>query len=156
MFTVKDGARSLKFSGKKLADSSSWREGSNRWIEFELYRTDSGSFILARVGVSLIYHSASCELVNRYHLVECSVTELERDAVPCPECRATLEAPVVFPEKYRHWAMVADNPYSVLEALYKEDQNGTRYLTRVADRLLRDAARRDPEIESVYRVEFIP
>ena len=60
MFEVKDGARTLQFSGKLLGESSSYRPNSNRWIEFRLYRTQSGSYVLSRIGVSLIYHGAAC------------------------------------------------------------------------------------------------
>jgi len=44
----------------------------------------------------------------------------------------------------------------VLEALYKYDQSGARYLTNVAQRLLEDASDLDKGIDSIYRVEIIP
>jgi hypothetical protein len=44
----------------------------------------------------------------------------------------------------------------VLEALYKYDDGGARYLTRVAERLLEDASDVDSGIEAVYRIELIP
>jgi hypothetical protein len=44
----------------------------------------------------------------------------------------------------------------VLEALYKYDQGGARYLTKVAERLLEDAASKDKGIEKMYRIELIP
>ena len=56
MFEVKDGSRTLQFKGRLLAESSSWRRGSTRWIEFALYRTENGSYVLSRIGVSLIFH----------------------------------------------------------------------------------------------------
>ena len=59
MFEVKDSARTLQFSGKLLSESSSWRRDSTRWIEFALYKTDNGSYVLSRIGVSIIYHGAS-------------------------------------------------------------------------------------------------
>jgi hypothetical protein len=63
---------------------------------------------------------------------------------------------MVFPEKYRYWAQVSDDPDAVLEALYKYDQGGARYLTNVAQRLLDEASAVDPSIEAIYRVEVIP
>lgn len=156
MYEVKDGSRTLKFSGKILGSSSSWRTGSTRWIEFSLYRTDSGSYILSRVGVSLVFHGAACPLVKRYGLIEGPVDSLSTDAIPCDECKPSLELPVVFPEKYRNWAQVSDDPEAVLEALYKYDNSGSRYLTNVAQRLLEEASEIDPKVESVYRVEMIP
>ncbi len=156
MHEVKDGSRTLQFSGKLLAESSSWRRGSYRWIEFKLYKTDNGSYILSRVGVSLIFHGAACPLVKRYSLDEAPSSVLEKDALPCEECSPTRSVEVVFPEKYRHWAQVSEEPTPVLDALYKYDAGGARYLTNVAQRLLEDASDLDRGIESVYRIELIP
>lgn len=156
MYEVKDGTRTLQFQGTLLAKSSSWRRGSTRWIEFELYRTESGSYILSRVGVSTVYHGAACSLVKRYGLTESGFTSLGDNAIPCEECRPTSEADLVFPEKHRYWAQVSEEAEAVLEALYKYDQGGARYLTNVAQRLLEEASEKDENIESVYRIELIP
>lgn len=154
MYQVKDGPRTLQFEGRLLGESTSWRPGSFRWIEFALYKTDGGSYVLARTGVSLVYHVASCPLVGRYGLQESDVDDLRDNAIPCPECSPTLYAPVVFPEKYRHWALVTEEADAVLEALYKYDDN-SRYLTKVAERLLEQASAKDPEIDLAYRIEVI-
>jgi hypothetical protein len=156
MYEVKDGSRTLQFNGLQLGKSSSHRRGSTRWIEFELYRTESGQYVLSRVGVSLVFHGAACPLVKRYGLLELSASDLHRDALPCEECNPTDEAEMVFPEKYRYWAQVSEDPDAVLDALYKYDQGGARYLTNVAQRLLEDASEQDERIEKVYRVEMIP
>lgn len=156
MYSVKDGDRTLQFNGTALARSSSERKGAYRWIEFELYQTESGSYVLSRVGVSLIYHGAACSLVLRYGLKEASTSELRPEATPCEECRPDKSIDLVFPEKYRHWAQVSDRPEAVVEALHKYDDNGARYLTGVAQRLLKDASRVDSEIARVYNVEIVP
>ena len=62
----------------------------------------------------------------------------------------------MFPEKPRYWAQVSEEPDAVLEALYKYDQGGARYLTKVAERLLEDASVIDGKIEKMYKVEVIP
>jgi hypothetical protein len=156
VFEVKDSARTLQFNGRLLSESSSWRRGSTRWIEFELYKTENGSYILSRIGVSIIFHGAACPLVKRYALTEVNADELTEDALSCEECNASRSAVMVFPEKYRYWAQVSDEPDAVLEALYKQDASGARYLTKVAERLLQDAADVDKGIESIYKVELIP
>jgi hypothetical protein len=153
---VKDGSRTLQFNGKLLGKSSSKRNDSTRWIEFELYKTDSGSYILSRIGVSLIFHGAACALVRRYSLSEASALTLQKNALPCAECNPTYELDLVFPEKYRHWAQVSEEPGAVLDALYKYDDNGTRYLTNVAQRLLEEASKRDQAIAEIYDIEIIP
>jgi len=156
MFEVKDGSRTLQFKGRLLGESSSWRRGSTRWIEFELYRTENGSYILSRIGVSLVFHGAACPLVKRYALTEETSDVLSKDALPCEECNPIKTLPIVFPEKYRHWAQVSEDPRPVLDALYKYDQGGARYLTNVAQRLLERAATLDEKIDSLYRIEMIP
>lgn len=156
MFEVKDGSRTLQFNGRLLSESSSWRRGSTRWIEFALYRTENGSYILSRIGVSLVYHGAACPLVKRYGLVEELSDVLEKDALSCEICNPTRTLPIVFPEKYRYWAQVSDDAKPVLDALYKYDQGGARYLTNVAQRLLEKAANNDENIDAIYRVEMIP
>lgn len=156
MHEVRDGSRTLQFNGRLLGQSSSWRRGSNRWIEFKLYRTENGSYVLSRVGVSLVYHGAACPLVKRYNLVESESDDLRDGALPCEECLPSSALPVVFPEKDRTWAQVSDEPEPVLDALYKYDSGGARYLTNVAQRLLEMASSADDRIDRVYRVEMIP
>lgn len=155
MLQVKDGNRTLQFEGTLLGESSSRRPGSFRWIEFKLYRTQGGAYVLSRVGVSLIYHTGACPLVRRYGLQEVETEELRNNAMPCDECSPTLDAPVAFPEKYRFWAAVTEDAEAVLDSLYKYDDNNSRYLTKVAERLLEQAAAEDADIDLAYRFETI-
>lgn len=156
MIEVRDGARTLQFDGSLLGESSSHKRGSTRWIEFKLYRTESGSYILSRVGVSLVFHGAACPLVKRYGLQEISVEAVSDLSIPCEECYPTEEAELVFPEKNRYWAQVSEEPTAVLDALYKYDDGGARYLTNVAQRLLEEASKSDDKIASIYKIEIIP
>ena len=156
MYEVKDGSRILQFSGRLLGESSSKRGDSTRWIEFKLYKTENGKYILSRVGVSVVFHSSTCPLVKRYGLTEAHPTDIKNDALPCEECLPERDLPIVFPEKERTWAQVSDEADPVLDALYKYDQNGARYLTYVAQRLLEQASEADENIDRVYKVEMIP
>lgn len=156
MISVKDGARTLQFNGRLLGKSSSWRRDSVRWIEFELYKTESGSYILSRVGVSNVFHGSACPLVKRYGLSETNYENLVEGAIPCEECRPDDSVELVFPEKHRYWAQVSEEAAAVLDALYKYDAGGARYLTNVAQRLLEEAAKIDSNIADIYRIEVIP
>jgi hypothetical protein len=156
MLEVRDGARTLQFNGTLLGESTSWKKGSTRWIEFKLYKTESGSYILSRVGVSLIFHGSTCPLVKRYGLQEIECQELRSDALPCEECCPDHSAALVFPEKSRYWAQVSEEATAVLDALYKYDDGGARYLTNVAQRLLDTAGKADQNISNIYKVEIIP
>ena len=157
MKQVRDGSRILQFEGSLIGTSTSWRRGSHRWVEFNLYRTDeTGVYILARTGVSLLYHYPECDVVSRNKLKEAPASELHKDAVPCPQCRPdTINFPIVCPERDRHWAQVCDDAESVLESLMKYDEAGSHYLTFVAKRLLEDASEHDQDIASAYRVQTI-
>ena len=156
MHEVKDGSRTLQFNGRLLGESTSWRRGSTRWIEFKLYKTENGSYILSRIGVSTVFHSPTCSLVKRYGLKEGIVDDLRDDAIPCEECNPSFDMPIIFPETDRNWAQVSEDPEPVLDALYKYDSGGARYLTNVAQRLLERAALNDEKIDSIYRIEMIP
>jgi hypothetical protein len=156
MFEVKDGNRTLHFSGKLLGKSSSKRYHSTRWVEFELYKTESGSYILSRVGVSIIYHGAACSLVGKYGLIEKPFELLEDRSIPCEECQPDDSLDLIFPEKYRYWAQISDKPDAVIEALYKYTDSGARYLTTVAKKLLQEASRFDSDIAKIYNVEIVP
>ena len=155
MHEVKDGNRTLQFNGKLLAESSSWRRGSYRWIEFKLYKTDNGSYILSRIGASLIFHSSVCSLVSKYGLNEVNLESISHNAEPCEQCNPDFDMPLLFPEKYRYWAQVSEEPAPVIDALYKFDAAGARYLTHVARTLLEDASKTDAGLDRVYKVERI-
>lgn len=156
MFEVKDGSRTLQFNGALLAESSSWRKDSTRWIEFKLYRTESGSYILSRIGVSIIFHGAACPLVKKYGLQEAPVSTLTDESLACPDCMPDESTDLIFPEKNRYWAQVSEGSEAVLDALYKYDDGGARYLTNVAQRLLERASDNDRNIFEIYSVEIIP
>jgi hypothetical protein len=157
MKQVRDGSRILQFEGRLIGTSTSWRRGSNRWVEFSLYKTDeTGVYILSRTGISLLYHYPECDVVERNKLREEPASELSRDAIPCPECHPDrANFPLVCPEKPRHWAQVCDDALSVVESLTKYDETGSRYLTFVAKRLLEDASEVDDDIADVYQVQTI-
>ena len=87
---------------------------------------------------------------------EADIKSLHKDAIPCEECYPDESVKLVFPESYRYWAQVSEDPKAVLEALYKYDVGGARYLTNVAQRLLEVASKKDKGIDSIYRIEIIP
>lgn len=151
-YQVRDGDRTLEFTGVLLAESTSQRRGNSRWIEFELYRTRAGSYVLARVGCSVVFHAQGCGLVSQYRL---KTGELHPQATPCDNCNPGYNEEVLYPEKMRYWAQVMEQPAAVLEALMKYDSDGARYLTNVAQRLLAAASEGDPKIAQAYRVEHV-
>lgn len=156
MHRIKDGARILEFEGELLSTSSSRKNGSLRWVEFELYRTLSGSYVISRTGHSMMYHSGECEVTARNSIKPQFREALTASSVPCVECQPESNtSPEIFPERPRHWALVTDTPDGVVDALYKYDSQDARYLTHVARILIEIAAEKDSAIDRAYRVERI-
>lgn len=51
---------SLEFSGELLADVSSWKdEDQPRWHEIRIFRTDTGRYVVERVGRSVVVAEAN-------------------------------------------------------------------------------------------------
>jgi len=158
MYEVKDNKRTIKFDGVLLAFSTSFRHGVKRWIEFGLYRTVGGSYVLSRVGETHLYHDPECAVAQRNGLTVIPQPALREGSVPCDVChpeRMRGEDQMVSPEMPRYWAQVSETAEAVVDSLYKYDEAGARYLTGVAERLLEEASAVDPQIENAYRVETI-
>jgi hypothetical protein len=155
MYEVRDNKRTLKFDGVLLAFSTSFRPGVKRWIEFGLYKTTGGSYILSRVGETHLFHEPECAVAERNGLTKIPREALREGSMPCDFCHPEVGTGLVSPEMPRYWAQVSDTAEAVVDNLYKYDEAGARYLTGVAERLLEEASTRDSEIETAYRVETI-
>ncbi|UDL16784.1 hypothetical protein SEA_ATUIN_91 [Arthrobacter phage Atuin] len=167
-FAVQAGIQLLKFDGIKLASSSSQFGRKPRWVEFELYRTTRGDYIVSRVGYSLFYHAADCYTVTRNNLEPVDGLSLSSAYIPCPKCKPNLTpdgvlprtphgAPQgvpdeVYPETPRRAGWRCFEASGVVNSLMKEDDNGTEYLTNVARRLLVEAAKLDRNISDAFYV----
>lgn len=151
-FEVSDGMRTLRFDGTLISTSDSHRHGAQRWVEFSLYRTRGGSYVLSRIGRSLLFHRPDCDIVHRNNL---EVGAVPPGGAPCDGCRPTPHGEVVCPERPRFWAVPYPTPEGVLIALHKRDATGAAYLTRVAQRLAERAAEVDPAFARVWHVQFL-
>lgn len=155
-FSVRDSVRTLEFVGQKLAESSSREPYKPRWVEFELFVTSKGQYIISRIGKSILYHADSCPIVTRNRLSAVDGSELPDFYIPCSECRPSrIDIDGVFPETPRYWAQHCGTAKGVVEALMQYDKNGTEYLTHVACELLEDAGNFDPKIKQAFLVNVI-
>jgi hypothetical protein len=157
MYEVKNNNhRVIKFDGVLLAFSTSYRPGAPRWIEFSLYRTTGGTYVLSRVGETRVFHTLGCTLTERGGLRPIPRAALNEGSVPCNICHPEHAVDdEVAPELPRYWAQTSESPEGIIEGLYKYDESGSRYLTGVAERLLMEAAELDEELAEAYRVERI-
>lgn len=61
---VRDRERVLTFAGIVLAESSSRKHGAYRWTELRLYRTVSDTYVLEKIGRSIVTHVPSCSAIR--------------------------------------------------------------------------------------------
>jgi hypothetical protein len=156
VYEVQDGTRTFKFEGVLLALATSYRPGIKRWVEFSLYRTVGGHYVLSRIGETTLYHMTTCEVAHRNGLRATPAAALRQDSVPCDVCRPELDDPEeIMQEVPRYWAQVCDTPDAVVDSLHRYDESGSRYLTGVARRLLEEASELDPAIDEAYHTELI-
>ena len=153
-YKVKSGSRIYEFDGTLLAESTSKRSDSSRWIEFRLYVTVGGTYILERVGRSDIFHTLACPVVERNGLKFNPDDQLENRHVACLECDPDEDIDLLVIEKDRFFAMTSDNPQTIIKALYKKSDN-VAYLTKVTERLIEQASEKDRRLEQAYRVQYI-
>lgn len=152
-YFVRDRDQTYKFTGILLADSSSRVGFRPRWVEFKLYRTPKGTYILSRVGVSLLFHTGDCDVVTRNHLSSAAEQDVPAAYVACPECRPVrISGDEIYPETPRYWALHTENPQKIVDNLKKYDKDGIGYLTHVASRLLVLASKRDQNIDKAFSV----
>lgn len=157
MHKIKDGLRELIIEGDLLSQSTSKAPGKDRWIEFKLFKTYSGVYVVSRVGYSMLFHAEDCKVVERNHLSpELAENMSEGEYTPCYKCNPVWFNPDgIFPEKPRYHAQVCQSARGVLEYLQKEEPNGVVYLTNVARNLLESASQVDSGIRKAYMTEVI-
>jgi hypothetical protein len=125
-------------------------------VEFTLYRTLKGTYVIYRIGQSAIFHDKDCSTVSRNRLSAVDGTELGREFVGCKYCRpARLDMEGVYPETARHYVATSETAKGVISSLTRFDDNGTAYLTNVARDLLASAAEKDDAIADAFFVEEI-
>jgi hypothetical protein len=153
MFRLKDGSRTVTFSGEFLAESSSREPDSLRWSEFKLYKTQSNTYILQRIGDSRVYHTVWCrkglEPVPRETIQDGTM-------VPCSKCHPDLDSDsLVCPESRRVKVIMTPSAEGLVKVLYMKDANDVFYLTNVARELLELASEKDNDIKKAYMEEYL-
>lgn len=156
MYTIQDGARLLRFEGTQLAHSSSEDSGKTRWVEFSLYKTRSGKYVVSRIGVSKTFHRSTCAVVRRNNIDGLPAEVISESLHPCRECAPSrLTDTLLYPETPRYKAQICTTALGVVDSLKQYDSRDTEYLTDVARRLLEDAAKVDEDISDAFYVEYL-
>lgn len=150
-YYVRDkGGGTRKVIGELLGHSSS--KGRNpRWIEFTIYKTETGNYVVERVGRSEIFHQEDCYLVNKNHLSSIPYPELAPEYKPCDRCRPSrVDFEGLYPERDRPVFVTCETARGVVRFMEQVDDDDLRYLTNVARKALAEAAEKDDGIYQEY------
>jgi len=154
-YTVEAKGTRLPFDGTRIASSSS-RGSQPRWVEFNLYKADTGQYVVERIGRSIVFHSYDCKRVAKNRLSGVPCEDVPSSFVPCYECRPSRMDPEgLFPERDRPDFQTCDTPKGVIKYLEQKDPDDLRYLTNVARDLLAEASEEDEGIYNVYIIQSL-
>lgn len=91
-----------------------------------------------------------------------SYMDVSGTRLPCVTCEppdvydnATDTQLVVRAERDRHSVVVSESARGVIDSLHGKDGNGTLFLTRVAERLIRAAAPHDQDLRTAWEVQAL-
>lgn len=159
---VNDQYGVLEFEGDLIGEASTESDRSPRWTEIKIYRTTGGNYVVSRVGVSLVYHAMEAPCASGLprlarDLVENDTRQLE----PCEICQPQdlddmTPGTRVRVETDRHSAEAVP-AVRLVEALTLKRQNGSTYVSNVAQTALSMALDNDPSLIDVLATKtFIP
>lgn len=154
---VRDGSRLITFDGEKLGFSSSERDGVPRWTEMTVYLTDGGSYVLEKVGRSLVCHMPGCNEIDQLPRFQEQHPGDDPDNgyVFHEECvPETYDFTRLLIEENRYWALVTKEPKEILEALERR-RDGIRTLPRIGMELLEQVSGTHPDFGDFWRTEHI-
>ena len=155
-YRVRDQFNTLTCAGQLIGEASTETPESSRWTEIKIYKTVGGSYIVERVGVSLVYHDADAPCASGVSRTVADVLDDDRELEPCERCRpsdiydtknkVSLSHRIKV-ETDRHSASATD-VRGVVPALTLRRDNGSEYVSNVAQAALTEAIHNDPELAS--------
>lgn len=150
---VRDGARRITFDGQLIGSASSRRHDSPRWSEYRLYKTDASTYVLEKVGRSIVVHMPACpdiiSQLNRFQSVHPG-EDPSNGWWFCETCTASgFNITALLVENDRNWVTITDDPREVIDALYRR-KGGARSLQKISLALLEQASRADEKIANAF------
>lgn len=132
---VRNGRRVLRFDAVVLAEATSKRPGAPRWTELTVYGMDGGTFMVAKVGRSLVAHAPECPSVSPRMptwLDAAGFAESDGEArvhrVPCIECQPAVGDgmdPQTRLEPTRYSVLQANTPAELVTVLTRDRPAGS-------------------------------
>lgn len=161
---VHDQHQVLEFKGERIGFASTETPDTVRWTEIEIYRTESGNYVIHRIGASVVYHDAAapCASGSLTTPARLLAEPGDMDHEPCERCRPPAITKMdpnrqIRREADRHSADAVRTVEDLVKKLLLQRPNGTSYLSAVARDALAQAARTDPEIAKMTgQTVYIP
>jgi hypothetical protein len=162
-FKVRDGReRIIEFDGKQIAEISSERPDSPRWMVMKIYKTNSGTYVLEKIGASRVVHMPGCtepfDDLPRFQDMNPGEDPFTPAWWQCRTCcdvaGVTVDMTALQVEENRYTGFWSDNPQDVIEELYRK-KGGARVLQRMAVDLLEEASDADEGIAKAYRSVYL-
>jgi hypothetical protein len=164
---AEDSHQSYEWEGALIAPVTTQRPAHSdrrpRWLEMNLYRLDSGGYLLHRLGHSVVYHLAGGPCAFKGE--EVTVEALPDDAVRCEDAplpRGPVCAPpwpqdladdeVVLLEQVRHTIDQAPDPRAIVErastANHRKESVRSVGISQPVKEMIRKAAANDDGFEA--------
>lgn len=154
---VRDGLRLITFEGDLLGQSSSRRPGVSRWTEMSLFLTEGGSYVLEKVGRSVMCHDPRCTEIKdlpRFQ-AEHPGKDPDTDGFDYHDCVPDeYDFTSLLVEENRYWSLVTQDPHAVVKALQRW-RDGVSILPRISRALLEEVSITYPEFDDYWQVEHI-
>jgi hypothetical protein len=157
-WSVRDGARIVTFDGVCLAEISSARSGVARWTDMALYLTNSGKYVMTKVGRSKVLHEPGCSAIKgklNLFMDEFPDGDPERDGFEFHTCVGeSYYMDNLLVEQTRYWVFIGDSAQALVDSLYR-NSDGMRFIPRMNIMLIEEAMLKDNAIAEAYQVERI-
>lgn len=153
-WVVKDRFDVIEFEGELIGHASTRKnEDQGRWTEIEIYRTDSGKYVVHRMGCSALFHRVGQPCTSsRGEKVRGE--DISDESIGCPDCDPDED----FDEDAEYVHEVTESSADVVtEArdlrkalVIVNKQTGREFLSSVAYAALQEAVRYDRSLLGVF------
>lgn len=156
----KDGEDDVEFTGVQLSLATTETPEATRWTEISIYRTGGNRYVIHRCGRSVLFHAHAGTCNTGVPVAISQLDEVDRaDLQPCVRCRpgelVDLPADAMI-DREVDWYNVDDCPATeVAETLKLKREDGTKFISQVAQRALLEAMNVDHVLRDSVTVRKI-
>lgn len=145
-----DFGRRTVFTGVKLVGESTDTAAGTKpqWVDVDVYRTEGGSFVVARTTHYRIRHlDDNCSRAEGYELIDATVL----DTYPCPQCNRNG----VMERGCGQADRISIDVYRTPQELIASFEVDGRY-SQLARTILADVAEQDDRVDAAWNTVVVP